>query len=144
VAARGTRGTGRRETWNGVGGVPGGHFERIYRLFGGRAPLGHSQGWLVCHTTNPQPVLFLLRLPRGENRVVVRSRASSDVIEHASSNRLIRNVRAGSMNFSEFRISGFKPNEFTKDSPCSGSCNRKLIPFHIHTHTRARIAGKYI
>lgn len=44
---RGVEGYGR------VGGVSGGHFERIYRLFGGRAPLGHSQGWLVCHTTTP-------------------------------------------------------------------------------------------
>ena len=58
--ARGTRGTGRREIWSRVGGVPGGHFERIYRLFGGRALLGHSQGWLVCHITNPRSAVSLL------------------------------------------------------------------------------------
>jgi len=58
--ARGIRGTGRREIWSRVGGVPGGHFERIYRLFGGRAPLGHSQGWLVCHITNPRSAVSLL------------------------------------------------------------------------------------
>lgn len=69
---------GWRYTWNGakgnvesrVGGVLGGHFERIYRLFGGRAPLGHSQGWLVCHITNPQDPFPPARALHREKNVV--------------------------------------------------------------------------
>lgn len=76
--ARGIRGTGQREIWSRVGGVPGGHFERIYRLFGGRAPLGHSQGWLVCHITNPRSVVSL-PVSRVEKRSGVFSRDSSIV-----------------------------------------------------------------
>lgn len=57
------------EGYSRVGGVSGGHFERIYRLFGGRAPLGHSQGWLVCHTTTlSRPAL----LPAGKIVAVFR------------------------------------------------------------------------
>lgn len=64
---------GERETWSGVGGVLGGHFERIYRLFGGRAPLGHSQGWLVCHITNPRDPPFSPR-PSTPSRARARER----------------------------------------------------------------------